>query len=259
MYKVVSKAHEKKTAEQKKLATEKEKKELGNLNNKWSKLQKAAIHQIKQQETFVGKINKTQEYSAKYNTLAKEIAATKVKYTKAEYAKLAKDIIQQKTKLDKTNILTNYPNYIKERYTTFKNNVGNGTIDHILACDKYIKEADSIIKWQQAYEKKGMVKMPQLSQSILAIREKLVNQKNYLTSKQYLDDAYNKLNKALTTRDPVKRGEAKIGRAQKLVRLKAGTYKYNNQPLSCKKIFDKVNKTEEYQDYINKFDTIMLS
>jgi hypothetical protein len=128
----------------------------------------------------------------------------------------------------------------------------------ISALNNYITEAEAIVKLQQAYEKRGMVKVPQLTQTILNVRERLVNQKLYLTSKAALENNYNAFYKKLTSKDPLQRGQAKAERKQKVERLNNGTYRDSNQP-TYKEIFTRVGKTAEYTEYVKKYNILMAS
>lgn len=104
-----------------------------------------------------------------------------------------------------------------------------------------------------------MVKMPKLTQDIKALREKLVYQKQYIDNKRNLDNDYNTFYNKLSTKDPAKRGEAKAERTQKVERLKAGTFKYSNQPTTCKVIFARAGKLQEYDNYVKKYNMLMRS
>lgn len=111
-------------ANNKKYAIEKEKKGLETLTNEWNNLQREATNKINKAKTWEEKIKLTDQYSGKYAALAKKVATGKVNYIKTEQTKLAAHINQQKVNLDKTNILTNCPQHVNERYATFKKNVG---------------------------------------------------------------------------------------------------------------------------------------
>jgi hypothetical protein len=124
LYAIIGLIYNDKMANNKKLATEKEKKGLEDLTKEWNNLQREATNKINKAKTWEEKIKLTDQYSGKYATLSKKITTTKVSYVKAEQTKLAAHINQQKTNLDTTNILTNCPQHINERYAAFKKNVG---------------------------------------------------------------------------------------------------------------------------------------
>ena len=257
MYKVVSKAYEKKTAEQKKLDTEKEKKDLQNLTKEWNDLQNKATKEINAATSAATKSSKTEQYSNEYTILINKIIRTKVTYTKAEHTKLADHIKYQKSQLDKTNIETNYPNFIKEKYATLQKNIESSNINIKWLVDSYIQDVKNISIIQNKYANRGM-KRQILELDLNKLQNRLEKQTIYLASKTDLDRTYTILVKKFDKEHSyVGRKKIAAERKPKVVLMENGTYKNNNQPTTYKQNFASVDKIKEYDEYVKKFKELV--
>lgn len=236
---------------------EKEKPGLENLKKEWADLQNKATKEINAATSAATKSSKTEEYSNKYTTLINKIVNTKVKYTNAEYKKLADHIKYQKSQLDKTNIETNYPNFIKEKYATLQKNIESSNINIKWLVDSYIQDVKNISIIQNKYANRGM-KRQILELDLNKLQNRLEKQKIYLTNKADLDKTYTTLFNTLDKGNPYQQGLTRRERRPKVVLMENGTYRNNNQPTTYKESFASVGKTKEYDAYVEKFKVLVI-